>query len=99
MSPFRHSAGPDVAPGRYIGRVVEIEERSSERYGSDFLIWRCQVAAGGELVDVSGTSSVASGAKSKAYAWGCAIAGQRLDHRQPPGTTPCTAAGSSSRSA
>jgi hypothetical protein len=71
---FSPSAGPDLPSGRYYGRVVDFERRSSERYGSDFLIWHCEVAYGSELVAVSGTSSTAFGHPSaKATAWVSAI--------------------------
>jgi hypothetical protein len=86
MTGFRPTSGPDLANGRYLGRIVDIEERHSDRYDSDYLIWHGEVvvARDQDPVPVSGTSSVAWSSGSKAYAWAEAILGQTPDTRQPP---------------
>jgi hypothetical protein len=86
MTGFRTTAGPDLANGRYLGRVVEIETRHSDRFDSDFLIWHAEVMVGRDspLIPVSGSSSVAWSSQSKAFAWAEAITGARLNPRTPP---------------
>ena len=81
--PFRNtvSEAPDLPAGRYYGRIVELEERYSELYEKDFIIWHCEVFSAGELVKVTGTSSTAWSPKSVAFGWASAVMGQRLDPR------------------
>jgi hypothetical protein len=82
--PFRAATVPDLPPGRYYARIVRLEEKASERYGGDFLAWDAEVVVGRDILPVSGSSSLAWGARSKAYRWACAVLGQRLDPAAPP---------------
>jgi hypothetical protein len=81
--PFRQTAAPDLPAGRYLGKLEKLEERHSDRFDSEFLIWHVRVAYGSDRVPVSGTTSVAWSPKSKAYGWASAAFGSGLNPKGP----------------
>ena len=80
--PFEITAGSNknLPPGTYKASLVEVSIRETESPpGSgniqEYRIWDFLADVNGELVPVSGTSSLNNSPKSKAYAWLTALIG------------------------
>jgi hypothetical protein len=67
------SAGDDIEAGAYNATLVRIERKTSKADGSEFRIWRFQTPEG---VDLSGSSSLATGPLSKTSRWAKAVLGR-----------------------
>lgn len=77
---------PDIEAGVYSAVLTGLERVPGTNMDTgepeDFLSWHFAVQAGGETVDLRGTSSLATGPKAKATEWGIALVGaKRMNDR------------------
>ena len=74
--PFDITSGSNknIPPGTYKAQLTEVSIRNGET--GDYRLWDFVAEVNGELLPISGTSSMNTSPKSKAYAWLTALIGR-----------------------
>jgi len=82
MTDDTFTAGDDIEAGAYNATLTEIIRKTSKKDGNEFRIWRFHTPEG---VELSGSSSIASGPMSKTARWAKAILGRAPTPGDPIG--------------